>query len=119
MFDGKEPVYLQIADYVRHQILTDVMGAGEQLLSTPQFSTAHKVNPATVARAYTILEEEGLVEKRRGIGVFVKEDAKQLLVERLRADFFSDRVTAIRQEAITLGIPLADVANYLLAEDSE
>ena len=64
---------MQIADDIRAQILRGALRAGDQLTSTTEYSATYRINPATVGKAFSILVDEGLVEKRRGIGMFVAE----------------------------------------------
>lgn len=113
MFDGQDPVYVQIADYVRQQILTGVYSSGEQLMPTTHFATSYQVNPATVARAYTILEGESLVVKRRGMGVFVADDAASALRATKRAEFFAAKLKPLLEEAHQLGYTAADVSHFV------
>ena len=70
------PIYVQIADDIRAQILRGALRAGDQLTSTTEYSATYRINPATVGKAFAILVDEGLVEKRRGIGMFVAEGAR-------------------------------------------
>jgi len=74
------PIYVQIADDIRAQILRGTLRAGDQLTSTTEYSATYRINPATVGKAFAILVDEGLVEKRRGIGMFVAEGARDVLV---------------------------------------
>ncbi len=64
------PIYRQIVDQVRLQIITGRLGAGDQLDSVRDLAARVKVNPMTVSKAYSLLEAEGLVERRRGVGLF-------------------------------------------------
>jgi GntR family transcriptional regulator len=115
MFDDRTPIYRQIADEIRHQILTGVLAAGEQVMSTTQYSTFHRINPATVAKAFQQLADEGLLEKRRGIGMFVSEGASERLRTRRRAAFVDDVVGPMMAEAQRLGIPTDDVLEAIRA----
>ena len=74
------PIYVQIADDIRAQILRGALRAGDQLTSTTSTPRPTRINPATVGKAFAILVDEGLVEKRRGIGMFVAEGARDALV---------------------------------------
>ncbi len=73
------PIYVQIADDIRAQILRGALRGGDQLTSTTEYSATYRINPATVGKAFAILVDEGLVEKRRGIGMFVAEGARGAL----------------------------------------
>jgi GntR family transcriptional regulator len=68
---GGVPIYRQVMDQIRRQIMTGRMAPGDQLESVKQLSARLKVNPMTISKAYGFLVEEGLVERRRGLGLFV------------------------------------------------
>ncbi|HWM22536.1 MAG TPA: GntR family transcriptional regulator [Ilumatobacteraceae bacterium] len=115
MFDDRTPIYRQIADEIRHQILTGGLAAGDQVMSTTQYSTFHRINPATVAKAFQQLVDEDLLEKRRGIGMFVSEGAADRLRTRRRAAFVDDVVGPMMAEARRLGIATDDVLDAIRA----
>jgi GntR family transcriptional regulator len=70
---GGVPIYRQVIDQVKRLIMTGQMSAGEQLESVKNLSTRLKVNPMTISKAYSFLVQEGLVERRRGVGLFVAQ----------------------------------------------
>ena len=98
------PIYRQVIEQIRQQIMAGQLSEGEQLMSVRDLAAQLGVNPMTISKAYALLEVEGLVERRRGIGLFVgklRKDKKahtkaQLLEEILR----KAAVTAVQ-----LGIP--------------
>jgi len=65
------PIYRQVIDQVRHQIMASQLKEGDQLTSVRDLSVELKVNPMTISKAYSLLEAQGLVDRRRGIGLFV------------------------------------------------
>jgi DNA-binding transcriptional regulator YhcF (GntR family) len=109
VFDDRTPIYRQIADEIRDQLLAGALVAGDQVMSTTQYSTFHRINPATVAKAFQQLADEGLLEKRRGIGMFVSEGASERLRAERRAAFADDVVGPMMAEAQRLGISTDDV----------
>lgn len=112
-FDGREPIYLQIAERIRNEILNGALKEDDQVMSTTQYATTYRINPATAAKAFAQLVDEGVLYKRRGIGMFVSPDARGALAERRRERFFADVVEPMITEARMLGIPLAAVAERL------
>ena len=70
-FHGGVPIYRQIMDQVRNQIMTGQMAEGEQLEQVRNLASRLKVNPMTISKAYGYLEQEGLLERKRGVGLFV------------------------------------------------
>jgi GntR family transcriptional regulator len=65
------PIYRQLIEQIRHQIMAGQIIEGQQLVSVRELATRLAVNPMTISKAYTLLEAEGLVERRRGVGLFV------------------------------------------------
>ena len=117
MFDGRDPIYVQIADHIRHEILSGALREDEQVMSTTQFATTYRINPATAAKAFAQLVDEGVLYKRRGIGMFVAPDARSRLGEQRRDSFFTDVVGPVVREARMLGIPLDDVVAHMRSLD--
>ena len=78
-FEGSTPIYLQIAEEVRTQILSGDLSDGDRLTSTTEYATQYRINPATANKAITLLVDEGLAVKRRGIGMFVAHGAYERL----------------------------------------
>jgi GntR family transcriptional regulator len=70
---GGVPIYRQVIEQVKRLILTGQMDEGEQLESVANLSSRLKVNPMTISKAYGFLVQEGLVERRRGVGLFVAQ----------------------------------------------
>lgn len=78
-WNDKEPIYLQLKDLIRDMILSGDLKEGDSLPSVRQVAMDYKVNPITVSKSYQILVEEELVEKKRGLGMFVQEGASRKL----------------------------------------
>src|SRR6184192_1769906 len=101
--DG-QPIYRQLRDRVVHMILDGVLKEGDPLPSVRNVAAEHRVNPLTVLKAYQQLVSEELVETRRGLGMFVKSGARNLLVKGERQKFLTDRWPAIAATIQRLGI---------------
>ncbi len=112
-FDGREPIFLQIADQIRTQVLSGALGEEEQVMSTTQYATAYRINPATAAKAFAELVGEGTLYKRRGVGMFVAPGARDRLLAERRERFFADVVDPVARQAHLLGVPLEDVVARL------
>jgi GntR family transcriptional regulator len=74
-WNDKEPIYLQLKDKIKEMILAGDITEGEALPSVRQVAIDYKVNPITVSKSYQILVDEQLVEKKRGLGMFVQQGA--------------------------------------------
>ncbi len=119
VFDGREPIYLQIADQIRTEVLSGALGEEEQVMSTTQYATTYRINPATAAKAFAELVDEGTLYKRRGVGMFVAAGARERLRAARRERFFSDVVDPVAAEAAMLGVPLDDVVARLRAQGEQ
>ena len=80
-WNDKEHIYLQLKDQIRNMILVGDLKESEALPSVRQVASDYKLNPITVSKAWQYLVEEELVEKKRGLGMFVKEGARKQLLE--------------------------------------
>ncbi len=113
MFDGREPIYQQIAEAIRGEILSGALAEEEQVMSTTQYATTYRINPATAAKAFAELVDEQILYKRRGIGMFVATGAAERLRHQRRAAFFTDRLEPVLREADLLGLSTDDLTDYL------
>lgn len=109
MFDDRTPIYRQIADEIRRAILGGELDEEQQVMSTTQYSAFHRINPATVAKGFQELVDEGVLYKRRGVGMFVAPGARAALRDRHRAAFADARVAPLVDEATRLGIDLDEL----------
>ncbi|MEU4689360.1 GntR family transcriptional regulator [Actinoplanes sp. NPDC023714] len=109
MFDDHSPIYRQIAEQIKAQVLRGVLKAEEKVMSTNQYAADYRINPATAQKAFQQLVDEGVIYKRRGVGMFVSADAPRRLRDEKRERFFTDVLEPMVAEARTLGIPAADV----------
>lgn len=97
------PIYRQVIRQVRQQIMTDGLKEGEQLETVRDLAARLKVNPMTISKAYSFLEAEGLVERKRGVGLFVVRVRKSKK-KQIRDQLLSDVVDKAATTAIQLGI---------------
>ena len=109
VFDDRSPIYRQIADQIKADILSGALQEEEQVMSTNQYAAFYRINPATAAKAFQQLVDEGVLYKKRGIGMFVSPGSRETLRSQRRERFFSEVVEPIVAEAKTIGIPLEEV----------
>lgn len=103
-FNSSEPLYMQVADQIREAIFTRIYVAGDQIPSTTEISRNYHINPATVLKGMNMLVSQNLIEKKRGIGMFVVYDAYQKIVDQRRNEFYQQRVIELVKEARRLNI---------------
>jgi DNA-binding transcriptional regulator YhcF (GntR family) len=109
MFDDRSPIYRQIADRIKADVLSGVLEADQQVMSTNQYAAFYRINPATAAKAFQQLVDEDVLYKKRGIGMFVSPTARDALRAQGRETFFGQVVDPMVAEARSIGIPLSDV----------
>lgn len=116
MFHDRTPIYRQIADQIRCDVISGALVEEDQVMSTNQYATFHRINPATAAKAFQSLVDEDVLYKRRGVGMFVTPGAAQRLRDSSREDFVDRVVTPLVDEARRLDLSLDDVLAAVQAE---
>lgn len=106
------PIYRQVIRQVRQQIMTDGLKEGEQLETVRELAARLKVNPMTISKAYSLLETEGLVERRRGIGLFVAS-VRKVRREEIKKKLLNDIVNKAAITAIQLGVSEEEAVEFL------
>ena len=103
------PVYLRLRATIAIGILRGDFGAGDQLPSVRALAAEHGANPLTVAKAYQSFQDDGYVEVRRGVGMFVLAGAAERLRVTERARFVDQQWPRIRDHIDLLGLDAADL----------
>jgi len=103
-WNDAQPIYRQIRDRVVAMMLDGVLNEGDPLPSVRNVAADYRVNPLTVLKGYQELVDEGLVESRRGLGMFVKPGARKLLLEAERKKFLSEEWPQVREKMQRLGL---------------
>ncbi|MBM6838989.1 GntR family transcriptional regulator, partial [Clostridium saudiense] len=85
----------------------------EMIPSTTEIAVRYKINPATVGKGFNILVDEGIIYKKRGIGMFVSEGGKDLLMNKRKERFFKDYIIALMEEAKKLNISKEDIIKMI------
>lgn len=104
MIDDTRPIFVQIAERIEEDILTGRLAEEEQAPSTNQFASLYQINPATVAKGVNVLVDQGILYKKRGLGMYVAPGSRERLREKRREAFFEHYVVPMLQEAEKLGI---------------
>src|SRR5690606_15693746 len=98
------PIYRQLKERVIEMMLDGVLKPGDALPSVRQVAAEYQLNPITVSRAYQELADEALVEKRRGLGMYVTEEASRKLLENERERFLTEEWPAVLERIARLGL---------------
>ncbi len=112
-FDDRSPIYRQIADRIEAEVLSGALAGDEQVMSTNKYASFHRINPATVNKAFQQLVDDGILYKRRGIGMFVSPQAGQTLRARRRKTFFTDVVEPMVAQARAIGIEMSELVERI------
>src|SRR6266496_4288029 len=103
-WNDSQPIYRQLRDRVVHMILDGVLNEGDPLPSVRSVAAEYRVNPLTVLKAYQQLVHEQLVEKKRGLGMFVKAGARDLLLQGERQKFLAEEWPRVFSTIQRLGL---------------
>lgn len=103
MDDSTQPLFRQIASLVEDAIVDGTLGEGDRAPSTNELADFHNINPATARKGISLLVDIGVLDKRRGIGMFVADGALAKIRERRRADFAAEYMAPLVDEAVRLG----------------
>lgn len=113
-FKGDIPIYLQVCNKIKKDIVNKVLSPGQKLPSTREISIELTINPNTAARVYKELESEGLTFTQRGRGTFITEDIDRLA--EVRDEIAKKAVDEFLQEMKEMNIPGHEIIEILKAE---
>jgi len=112
-FNQDKPIYLQVREQIEDQILKHQLKEGEQAPSTNQLVNFYKINHVTVSKGVNQLVDEGILYKKRGIGMFVAEGAREMLIQKRKESFMEDYVVKLVHEANKLEITENEIIQYI------
>jgi GntR family transcriptional regulator len=110
-WNDSQPIYRQLRDRVVAMILDGVLKEGDPLPSVRNVAAEYRVNPLTVLKGYQQLVEEGLVEARRGRGMFINAGARDLLLQSERRKFLAEEWPRIHESIQRLGLKAEELLN--------
>jgi GntR family transcriptional regulator len=116
-WNDSQPIYWQLKERTVAMILDGTLGEGEPLPSVRTVASEFQLNPITVSKSYQALVEEGLVEKRRGLGMFVCEGARRKLIASERAKFLDEEWPAMLNRIEQLGLSLEELLDESLQQE--
>ena len=105
-FDDSSPLFLQIKERIEDQIINGALKADAQVPSTTQIVQFYKINHITVSKGVNLLVDEGILYKKRGVGIFVSEGARKMLVEKRKECFLAQYLKPMLMEAKKLEIDI-------------
>lgn len=110
---NEKPIFIQLAEAIEDNILKGIYAEETQISSTTEVAVTLKVNPATANRGVNLLVDEGIIYKKRGVGMFVSTGAREKILVRRRQAFFQDFLLPLLEEAKNLGLSRQDVVEML------
>ncbi|WP_152656003.1 GntR family transcriptional regulator [Oceanobacillus sp. CFH 90083] len=112
-FRSDKPIFIQVREQIEDQIVNDQLKEGEQAPSTNQLVQFYKINHATISKGVTQLVDEGILYKKRGVGMFVADGAKQKLVQKRKQAFMDNYIIGLVQEAEKLRITEEEIIDLI------
>lgn len=108
-WNDNQPIYRQLRDRVVAMILDRVLKEGDSLPSVRNVAAEYRVNPLTVLKGYQQLVDEELVESRRGLGMFVRNGARKLLLKGERQRFLAEEWPRVQETILRLGLSVEEL----------
>lgn len=108
-FHDKKPIFIQIKEKIEDQIVKEELKEHDQIPSTTQMVQFYKANHITISKGVNLLVDEGIIYKKRGVGMFVQEGAKEKLLQNRRNAFADEYVLPMIKESEKLGLTDQDI----------
>jgi len=112
-FSSEKPIYLQLSEEIEDAILAGAYQEEAQIPSTTEISISYRINPATALKGINRLVDDGIVYKKRGLGMFVSQGAKEKILDTRKENFFEMYITSLVSEAKKLSITKEDILKML------
>ncbi|MEY8427203.1 GntR family transcriptional regulator [Lachnospiraceae bacterium 46-15] len=113
----EKSIYIQIKEMIENDILRDILLEEERVPSTNELAKLYSINPATAAKGVNLLVAEGILQKKRGIGMFVAQGAREKITAKRKKNFYDDYIKSLLAEAGSLGITKRELIEMI--ESSE
>lgn len=113
----EKSIYIQISEMIETDILRGILLEEEKVPSTNELAKLYTINPATAAKGVNILVDEGIIYKKRGIGMFVAAGAKEQILSKRRGAFYETYVKGLVEEAASLGIDKDELVAMIKASN--
>ena len=112
----EKSIYLQISEMIENDILRDILLEEERVPSTNELAKIYTINPATAAKGVNILVDDGVLYKKRGIGMFVSVGAKEMIRTKRKSEFYDNYIKTLLQEAAAIGISRSELLEMISEE---
>jgi GntR family transcriptional regulator len=118
VLDDGTPLFQQIADQLASDIVDGALAEGARVPSSNEFAAFYRINPATAAKGINLLVDDGILEKRRGVGMFVVPGARDRLITMRRNEFGRRLIDPLLTEARRLGISTDELIEMIAQSTS-
>lgn len=112
-FTDDKPIFIQIAEWIEDAILSGVYEEEQQIPSITEFSVACKINPATALKGINLLVDDGILYKKRGLGMFVANGALEKLRDKRKELFFENYIISLINEAKRINVNKDDILKMI------
>ena len=112
-FNSEKPIYIQLAEAIEDDILKGIFEEETQIISTTEISVNFKINPATAGKGINLLVDEGILYKKRGVGMFVSTGAKQKILQKRQEGFYKEFILSLLEEASKLNISKQEIITMI------
>ncbi len=117
--DESRPIFVQIAEQIENDIISGQMAEETQVPSTNEFAAFYRINPATALKGVSLLVDDGILYKKRGIGMFVSTGARDQIIGKRTDQFQSEFIRPLVAEAAKLGITSTQLADMIRKEEKK
>lgn len=111
--ESERPIYLELANEIEDSILSGAFKEGTQIPSTTEISVTFKINPATALKGINVLVDDGIIYKKRGVGMFVSEGAGEKIREKRKQEFCEAYINTLLSEANKLEITKKEIFDMI------
>lgn len=117
--DDHRPIYIQIKEFIEDAILKGTIAIGERVPSTNELAKFYQINPATARQGMNELVQENILRKQRGVGMFVTEEAIDVLTNKRKQHFYESYILPLKEEARKLNITNEQLLDMLKEDESD
>src|SRR5690625_5247210 len=115
--DDNRPIYIQIKEIIEDSILNGTIKVGDRVPSTNELASFYKINPATARQGINELVQEHILEKQRGVGMFVTKKGKEIVKNKRQKQFYNRFIIPLKEEASKLQMTNSEIIELLRKDD--
>ncbi len=114
--DSTKPIYVQIAEWLENEIIKDHIKTDEKVYSQYQLAEIFNINPATAAKGLNMLADDGVLYKKRGLGMFVTKEGKAIILEKRKNQTLKGLIKDLVQECRSLNVSKDEIVQLIQSE---